>query len=83
MKFLIALILIMCALGVAALARTLMIPVRKSDYVPPRDEERALAEQERTTADCTFEKCSGCGICQTLDAENVLAATRTLGGGVR
>ena len=45
--------------------------------------ERALAEQERTTADCTFEKCSGCGICQALDAENVLAATRTLGGGVR
>ena len=45
--------------------------------------ERALAEQERTTADCTFEKCSGCGICQALDAENVLAAARTLGGGVR
>ena len=38
------LILILClCLGVAVLVRTLMIPVRRSDYKPPADDPRALA----------------------------------------
>lgn len=38
--------------------------------------ERRLAEQERTTPDCTFGPCSGCGACQVFDSDNHLAAPR-------
>ena len=38
--------------------------------------ERALAEQERTTPDCTFDRCSGCGVCAGLGVQNVLACER-------
>ncbi len=41
--------------------------------------ERALAEQERTTPDCTFEHCSGCGVCMDLGVDNELADERVLG----
>ncbi|MEG2746816.1 MAG: TIGR03960 family B12-binding radical SAM protein [Gordonibacter sp.] len=39
--------------------------------------ERRLAEEGRTTPDCTFDACSACGACPALDAENELAAPRT------
>ena len=42
MKFLIGVLLLILALGVAALIRTLTIPVRKSDYKPPQDDPRAI-----------------------------------------
>ncbi|MBQ9028845.1 MAG: hypothetical protein IJ110_08785, partial [Lachnospiraceae bacterium] len=42
MNILAALLLICLALGAAALVRTLMIPVRKSDYKPPADDPRTL-----------------------------------------
>ncbi len=38
--------------------------------------ERKLAEREATTPDCTFERCSGCGVCPGLGADNELAAAR-------
>jgi len=38
--------------------------------------ERALADQEKTTPDCTFGRCSGCGVCMALGADNQLAAER-------
>ncbi len=38
--------------------------------------ERALAEAGRTTPDCTFGRCSACGACPALGADNVLAAPR-------
>ena len=64
-----------------------------TDYVMPWDHigcgattrwlarERALAEQGVTTPDCTFEKCSGCGVCMHLGIDNQLAQPRVLGGG--
>ena len=42
MNILAAILLICLALGASALVRTLMIPVRKSDYKPPADDPRAL-----------------------------------------
>ena len=39
--------------------------------------ERERAEQERTTPDCTFERCSGCGVCMDLGVDNALAASRS------
>ena len=39
-----------------------------------REWRRALAGE--TTADCTRESCTGCGICPTLGVENVLAGDR-------
>ena len=62
-----------------------------TDYVMPWDHiscgasprwlarERALAEQGVTTPDCTFGKCSGCGVCMNLKSDNMLAGDR---GGV-
>jgi len=41
--------------------------------------ERKLADAEQTTPDCTFERCSGCGVCPGLGADNVLAVPRVLG----
>ena len=38
--------------------------------------ERKLAEMERTTPDCTYDKCSACGVCPMLDVENELRAPR-------
>jgi hypothetical protein len=35
------------------------------------------AVEGKTTADCTFESCVGCGVCQTLDVENRLAGVRS------
>ena len=64
------------------------------DYVMPWDHiscgvsprwlahERKLAEREVTTPDCTFEKCSGCGVCMKLGAENRLAEPRRTSGRV-
>lgn len=40
--------------------------------------ERKRASQEITTPDCTFEKCTGCGACQALDCDNMLAGVRSL-----
>ena len=63
-----------------------------TDYVMPWDHigcgattrwlarERALAEMGLTTPDCTFGKCSGCGVCHALGIDNMLAAPRELGG---
>ena len=31
--------------------------------------ERRLAEQEKTTPDCSFDRCSACGVCPRLDVE--------------
>lgn len=39
-------------------------------------QERALAEGERTTPDCTFGPCSRCGVCFDLEAANELASPR-------
>ncbi len=38
--------------------------------------ERRLAEQGRTTPDCTFGDCSACGACPSLGADNELARPR-------
>lgn len=38
--------------------------------------ERKRAASETTTPDCTFEKCTGCGACQALDCDNMLAGVR-------
>ena len=58
------------------------------DYVMPWDHiscgasprwlarERKLAEQETTTPDCTFGRCSGCGVCMRLGIDNRLAQPR-------
>ena len=40
-----------------------------------REWRRAL--EGKTTADCTRTSCTGCGICPTLDAQNVLAGDRS------
>ena len=60
----------------------------ETDYVMPWDHisvgasprwlahERARAEQGVTTPDCTFGKCSGCGVCMRLKTENQLAGKR-------
>ena len=65
------------------------------DYVMPWDHigcgattrwlarERELAEQETTTPDCTFERCSGCGVCMRLGIDNQLAQDRIGVGGDR
>ena len=47
MKILIGVFLVLLVLGIAALVHTLMIPARRSDYVPPRDEARALPYAEK------------------------------------
>lgn len=39
--------------------------------------ERKRAAAETTTPDCTFEKCTGCGACQALDCDNMLAGIRS------
>lgn len=39
--------------------------------------ERRLAAEGRTTPDCTFGRCSACGACPALGADNELAAPRT------
>ena len=61
MKFLAGLILICIALGAAALARTLMIPVRKSDYKPPEDDPRALAYAEKLSRMVRYDTTSYAG----------------------
>lgn len=38
--------------------------------------ERMLADEAKTTPDCTFGKCSACGVCMNLGAENKLAQPR-------
>ena len=40
--------------------------------------ERERAERGDTTPDCTFGSCSGCGACQALGCDNVLADERVL-----
>ena len=64
-----------------------------TDYVMPWDHigcgattrwlarERRLAQEGVTTPDCTFERCSACGVCMRLGIENELAQPRVLGGG--
>ncbi|MDO4290560.1 MAG: TIGR03960 family B12-binding radical SAM protein [Eggerthellaceae bacterium] len=42
--------------------------------------ERKRAAEGVTTPDCTFGKCTGCGVCQTTGADNQLAAQRVAGG---
>ena len=61
MKFLAGLILICIALGAAALVRTLMIPVRKSDYKPPEDDPRALAYAEKLSRMVRYDTTSYAG----------------------
>lgn len=39
-------------------------------------QERARAEAGSTTPDCTFAKCTGCGVCPATDTENQLAGVR-------
>ena len=39
--------------------------------------ERRLADEGRTTPDCTFGRCSACGACPALGADNELASPRT------
>lgn len=38
--------------------------------------ERRLADEGRTTPDCTFDACSACGVCPSLDVDNRLAEVR-------
>ena len=40
--------------------------------------ERKRAVAETTTPNCTFEKCTGCGACQALDCDNMLAGVRSM-----
>lgn len=40
------------------------------------ERERLLASQGKTTPDCTYENCTGCGVCQSLDVDNQLAGVR-------
>ncbi|HAM14445.1 MAG TPA: TIGR03960 family radical SAM protein [Eggerthellaceae bacterium] len=40
--------------------------------------ERALAQEGRTTPDCTFDRCSACGVCMNLGTGNVLAQPRAM-----
>ena len=61
MKFLAVLLLLCIALGVAALVRTLMIPVRKSDYKPPEDDPRALAYAEKLSRMVKYDTTSYAG----------------------
>lgn len=42
--------------------------------------ERRLAQEERTTSDCTFADCTACGVCSLLDADNELAQARVAAG---
>lgn len=42
--------------------------------------ERRLADEGRTTPDCTFESCSACGACPALGADNELARPRVASG---
>ena len=42
--------------------------------------QRTLAAQERTTPDCTYEKCSACGICPDYGIDNMLAQPRVASG---
>ena len=61
MKFLAGLILVCAALGVAALVRTLMIPVRKSDYKPPEGDPRAPAYAEKLSRMVKYDTTSYAG----------------------
>lgn len=75
-------------IDVAGLAQTIF-PL---DYVLPWEHvstgvstrflrhERELASQGITTPDCSFERCSACGVCPGMKVENELAAPRVLGG---
>ncbi len=38
--------------------------------------ERKRAQQETTTPDCTYERCTGCGACPSVSADNQLAQPR-------
>ncbi len=42
--------------------------------------ERRRAQEETTTPDCTYEKCTGCGACPVLNADNQLASPRVASG---
>ena len=42
--------------------------------------ERRLADEGRTTPDCTFENCSACGACPTLGVDNELAQPSVASG---
>ena len=42
--------------------------------------ERRRADAGKTTPDCTFEKCAGCGACPGLGMDNELASPRIAGG---
>ena len=42
--------------------------------------ERQRAQQEETTPDCTFGRCTGCAACQELGADNQLAEPRAAAG---
>lgn len=65
-----------------------------TDYVMPWDHiscgasvrwlarERERADLGQTTPDCTFDRCSACGVCMNLGTENMLATDRT-GGDAR
>ena len=65
-----------------------------TDYVMPWDHiscgasvrwlarERERADLGQTTPDCTFDRCSACGVCMNLGTENILATDRT-GGDAR
>lgn len=43
--------------------------------------EYDLAHREQTTPDCTFGRCSVCGVCGQLKVRNKLASSRKLGAG--
>lgn len=42
--------------------------------------ERSRAQQQTTTPDCTYERCTGCGACQAVSVDNQLASPRTAQG---
>lgn len=42
--------------------------------------ERRRAQEGRTTPDCTFERCTGCGACQMVGVDNELAKPRVASG---
>ena len=59
-----------------------------TDYIPPwqhlsaglftkfLQRERRLAQEAKTTPDCSFDKCSACGVCMNLGVENQLQEVR-------
>ena len=40
------------------------------------EDERKLADKAQTTQDCTFDKCTNCGVCLNLGVTNQIEGNR-------